>query len=375
MEVWFRQTAPYYGLEDEPTPFPVPGWMWNYEQGPKLYGGRMRFIRRMDELGFDGIIFTEHHFGPNGGLMPSPVVLLAAATQVTERIKLATMGIALALYPQPLRIAEELAMIDNLSNGRLIPGFISGTPQNLYAYNVPAGEERGRYHEAYDLIVKAWTEEEPFEWHSQYYDYECVSILPRPYQRPYPRAWTTATSKESIEWAATKGMGFMSHGPTIECADRLTFYKEHAEAECGWSPGPADLGIAREMFVMAKKTDVDAYIREVFEHDQVHGFTHRAVNPRLRAIDQERFKFRSYDYLTAVDSPFQGSSMTVKGHQTGQFLAGTPDELIAEIIAQKEATGAGVLVVRSEVGGVDLDQALEGLELFAREVLPVVQKL
>jgi alkanesulfonate monooxygenase SsuD/methylene tetrahydromethanopterin reductase-like flavin-dependent oxidoreductase (luciferase family) len=349
--------------------------MWKRDRGPDLYAGRMRFIRRMDEMGYDGIIFTEHHFGPNGGLMPSPIVLLAAATQVTERIKLATMGIALALYPHPLRVAEELAVIDNLSRGRLVPGFISGTPQNLYAYNIPAEEERGRYHEAYDLIVKAWTEEEPFEWHSQYYDYECVSILPRPFQQPYPRAWTTATSKESIEWAASKGMGFMSHGPTVECANRLGYFKEYAGEQWGWTPGPADLGIAREMFVAPHKADMETYIHERFQADRVHSFAHRAENTRLREIDEERYKVRSYDYLTAVDSPFQGAAMTADGYRTGQFLAGTPDELIEEIIKQKEATGAGVLVIRSEVGSVDLDEALEGLELFAREVLPVVQRL
>src|SRR5919199_4153094 len=163
MQVWFRQTAPYYypSPDGSPTPFPVPGWMWDRARGEQLYADRMRFIRRLDELGFDGIIFTEHHAGPNGGLTPSPIVLLAAASQVTQRAKLVTMGITLALYPHPLRVAEELAMLDNLCHGRLVPGFISGTAQNLYAYNVPAAEERARYHEAYDLIVKAWTEPEP----------------------------------------------------------------------------------------------------------------------------------------------------------------------------------------------------------------------
>src|SRR5579871_3945981 len=151
MQVWFRQTAPYYYSDESQTPFPVPGWMWDRARGEGLYAERMHFIQRLDELGFDGIIFTEHHYGANGGLMASPIVLMAAATQVTERIKLATMGIALALYPQPVRVAEELAMVDNLSHGRLVAGFISGTPQNLYAYNVPAHEERERYHEAYDL--------------------------------------------------------------------------------------------------------------------------------------------------------------------------------------------------------------------------------
>src|SRR5436190_8234968 len=160
MEVWIRQSMAYRWRDDSPTPFPVPGWMWDRERGKELYQDRMKFARRVDELGYDAIIFTEHHYGPNGGLTPSPLIGLAAASQVTERIKLATMGIALALYPHPVRVAEELAVIDNLSGGRLVPGFISGTPQNLFAYSVPPEEERDRYHETYDHMVKAWTEDE-----------------------------------------------------------------------------------------------------------------------------------------------------------------------------------------------------------------------
>jgi alkanesulfonate monooxygenase SsuD/methylene tetrahydromethanopterin reductase-like flavin-dependent oxidoreductase (luciferase family) len=375
MEVWFRQTAPYYNVSDEPMPFPVPGSLWDRPRGVKLYDKRMRFIRRLDELGFDAVIFTEHHYGPNGGLMPSPTVLMAAATQVTERIKLATMGITLALHPQPVRVAEELAMVDNLCHGRLVPGFISGTAQNLYAYSVPVEEERERYHEAYDLIVKAWTEEDPFEWHSTYYDYECVSILPRPLQVPHPPVWTTATSKESIQWAASKRMGFMSHGPTVEAAERLAYYKQYAETECAWSPAPSQLGIARELYVVSTAHNIDDRIREVFETDRAYSFENLAANASLRAVGRARSSLRSYDYLTTVDSPFQGAAMTVQGRHSGQFLAGDPEMLIEEITAQQRTTGAGVLVVRNELGSVDVDRALEGLELFAREVLPVVHQL
>src|SRR5918911_70652 len=167
MEVWIRQSMAYHPHVDGPMPFPVPGWMWDHELATSLYGERMPYIRRMEECGFDGVIFTEHHYGPNGGLTPSPMIALAAATQVTERIKLATMGIALALYPHPVRVAEELAMIDNLSHGRLVVGFISSGGQSLYAYNIPVEGERERYHEAYDLIEKAWVEPNPFEWHSE----------------------------------------------------------------------------------------------------------------------------------------------------------------------------------------------------------------
>jgi len=95
----------------------------------------------------------------------------------------------------------------------------------------------------------------------------------------------------------------------------------------------------------------------------------------LRSIDQERRSERSFNYLTVANKPFFGSAMNREGRQIGQFLAGDPDMLIEEITAQKKATGAGILVIRNEMGPIDLPEALEGLELFAKEVLPIVQKL
>jgi len=146
-------------------------------------------------------------------------VLLAAASQVTERIKLITMGIQLSLYPQPVRVAEELAMANNLSGGRVVAGFVSTTAASLYAYNVTATEDRARYHEAYDLIVKAWTESEPFEWHGDYFDYPCVSILPRRSRAASP-VWTVAASAESLQWAAQRHMALLSSGPTSRALRR-----------------------------------------------------------------------------------------------------------------------------------------------------------
>ncbi|NIO08910.1 MAG: LLM class flavin-dependent oxidoreductase, partial [Deltaproteobacteria bacterium] len=80
MEVWIRPSYYYLSQFDEPMPFPVPGRMWDRSRGEKLYDDHMRFVRSLDELGFDGVLFTEHHYGPNGGLTPSPNVFLSAAT-------------------------------------------------------------------------------------------------------------------------------------------------------------------------------------------------------------------------------------------------------------------------------------------------------
>ncbi len=372
MDVWVRQSMPYHCQEDRLMPYPVPGWMWDRALGEQLYAERMRFIRRVDQLGFDGLIFTEHHYGPNGGLTPSPTVMLAAATQVTERIKLITMGISLALYPHPVRVAEELAMVDNLSHGRLVVGFISSGGQNLYAYNVAVQEERGRYHEAYDLIVKAWTEENPFAWHGAHFDYECVSILPRPLQVPHPAMWTTATSAESIQWAASKRIRFVSHGPTREVAERLDYYRHYAETTCGWAPEPRDVGMAREFFIGPTRDAVEEMVDRVFTREQASEYPFIFEHPKLAELERERYTVRSYDYLSTKRA-FRGAAWNVGGMRSGQFLVGDPDSLIQQILDQQRATGAGVLIIRPELGDMSLQAVGDGLELFAREVLPVLR--
>lgn len=375
MEVWIRQSMPYHPHTDGPMPFPVPGWMWDRALGEKLYTDRMPYIRRVDELGYDGIIFTEHHYGPNGGLTPSPTVVMAAATQVTERIKLVTMGVSLALYPQPVRVAEELAIVDNLSHGRLVFGIISSGAQNMYAYNVSPEEERGRHHEAYDLIIKAWTEENPFEWHSQYYDYKCISILPRPLQVPHPPVWTTASADQTLEWAARNHVGLIASGPTSQCADILNYYQNHAEAQCGWTPTAANRGIAREFFIAPTKAKIQQMVDEVFSRERENAYPHMFQDPNLRELDRQRYNFRTYTYRKEGGPAIRGVGRGRAQMESGHFLVGDPESLTEQILEQHRACNIGVLVIRPEMGNMPLEEVADGLELFAREVLPVLKKV
>jgi alkanesulfonate monooxygenase SsuD/methylene tetrahydromethanopterin reductase-like flavin-dependent oxidoreductase (luciferase family) len=375
MEVWIRQSMPYHPHTDGPMPFPVPGWMWDRPFGEGLYSDRMKFIRRVDELGYDGIIFTEHHYGPNGGLTPSPTVMMSAATQVTERIKLVTMGISLALYPHPVRVAEELAMVDNLSHGRLVFGLISSGAQNLYSYSVPVAEERGRHNEAYDLIVRAWTEPSPFEWHSDYFDYPCVSILPRPVQVPHPRVWTTASADQTLQWAAEKGIGMIASGPTTQCADILNYYQNHAETQCGWTPTADNRGTAREFFIAPTKAKVQEMLDEIVSREGENAYPHMFTHPDLQELEQQRYQFRTYSYKKGGGRAIRGVGRGTAQIQSGQFIVGDPDSLTEQILEQHRLCGNGVLVIRPEMGNLTLDQVADGLDLFAREVLPVLAKI
>jgi len=373
MEVWIRPSYYYLSRLDEPMPYPVPGHMWDRSLGEKLYGDHMRFIRSVDQLGFDGVLFTEHHAGPNGGLTPSPTVFLAAASQITERIKLVIMGIALALYPHPVRVAEELAMLDNLCHGRLEVGFISSGAPSLYAYNLPVSEEGGRYHEAYDLVIKAWTEENPFEWHSQYYNYKCVSILPRPLQLPHPPIWTVAASTEGLQWAAEHRLRLICSGTLDGAAENLNYFRNYAATECGWTPEPTDLGIARELYIGRTKSQVHEKMEELFHREGDMAYKQVTEAPQLASLQRERRGTRSYSHQKQTARRV-GEHRTEEAMRGGSFLIGDPDAITEQILHQREVTGAGVVAIRLELGDVDLDEVTDNLELFSREVLPVLRK-
>jgi alkanesulfonate monooxygenase SsuD/methylene tetrahydromethanopterin reductase-like flavin-dependent oxidoreductase (luciferase family) len=375
VEVWIRQSMAYHPHVDGPMPFPVPGWMWDGDLGHELYSQRMPYIRRMDELGFDGIIFTEHHYGPNGGLTPTPIVLLSAATQVTQRIKLVTMGIQLAAYQQPVRVAEELAVVDHLSQGRLVVGLISTGAQTLYALNLKEEEEAGRYHEAYDLIVKAWTDPNPFEWRGEYFDYECVSILPRPYQQPHPPVWTTARSDQSIRWAAQKRIGFVAAGPTNQCIEILDAYQSSAQSEFGWTPTAKDRAIFREIFVAPSKASFEEKFAEIAAQERENEYPHQLEHRDLRGLERGTYTPKTYSWKKDGGRPARGVGRGMSQVQSGHYLLGDPDSLIEQIVEQQKATGAGVLVIRPEVGNLSLPEVADSMELFAREVLPAIRDL
>ncbi len=136
--------------------------------------------------------------------MPSPNLIAAVLTQRTRRIKIGIFGNLPALHAHPLRLAEEVAMLDVMSGGRVISGFVRGVPQEFLAYSLPLADARPRMTEAWDLVVKAWTEREPFAWHGKYFNYDRVSIWPRPLQEPHPPILLPADSDEGLEIAASR---------------------------------------------------------------------------------------------------------------------------------------------------------------------------
>src|SRR5437868_1304261 len=192
-------------------PFPLPGSYFDPEVAARSYEQQLAVWEEMDKLGYDGVGLNEHHTTPHG-MMNSPNMMAAAAAQRTKKLKFFILGNLLPLH-NPLRIAEELAMADCISRGRIMAGFARGVPREYKVFDVPMSESRARFDEALEVILKAWTND-TFTHEGKFWKYKDIAIWPRPYQAPHPPVWIPFTgSKETIECAAAGNHDAAIHHP------------------------------------------------------------------------------------------------------------------------------------------------------------------
>ena len=199
MKVYAFDLLPWPHLS-QPSYYPDPNSLFDPARGTRVYAEHLEQMALYEEYGFDAVCMNEHHSKPYG-LMPSPNLIAAALTQRTKHIKIGILGNLPALHGHPVRLAEEIAMLDCMSGGRIISGFVRGVPQEYLALTIPLGEARDRLNEAWDLIIKAWTTHEPFSWRGKYWSYDHVSIWPRPLQQPHPPIVLPADSDEGLDTA------------------------------------------------------------------------------------------------------------------------------------------------------------------------------
>ena len=206
--LWFH-LMPYKELPDDFKEKHPSVWvdihssLFDPKRAHHMYNEFLDELEHAAECGFDAICCNEHH--SNGyGLMPSPNLIATALARRTTNTAICVLGNSLALYNPPTRVAEEFAMIDCISGGRLIAGFPVGTPMDTtYAYGTNPSQLRDRYYEAHDLVLRAWTEQETFAFNGRFNQQRYVNIWPRPIQQPHPPIWIPgAGSVETWRWAA-----------------------------------------------------------------------------------------------------------------------------------------------------------------------------
>jgi len=361
-------------------PYPLSNKHFKPDVAARTYAEHLEAWEELDRLGYDGVGFNEHHCSPYG-LMNSPNLLAAAVAQRTKNLKLLIYGNLLPLH-EPLRLAEELAMLDCMSNGRLISGFARGIPREYQVHNVPLAQSRARFEEAFDIITRAWSEE-IFSYDGVFWSYKDVALWPRPVQRPRPPIWMPIVgSKESIEFAArhdlpiTPGLG-RSQG----LRDDIIRYYARCLAQSGYRITPDHLSLGISAYVADSKAQA---VREMGPH---HLYFNRTLFSHGNFTETDRQRQTGYASAASTDyvSPenlraaqfaredFRGLTMSDVERQAEQMPWGTADEVAKRILAAADSAGANTVQVSLNRGVLPHELFMNQIRRFAAEVLPSLQ--
>ena len=206
--------------------------------GSRLYNNYIEQYMLAEEVGIDGIMLNEHHNAPFC-MQAKANIFAAILAGMTKKAKIVMLGNPLPLAENPIRLAEELAMIDMISKGRLVSGFVRGGGQEQLATGVNPAFNRERFEEAHDLVVQAWTRPGPFRFEGTHYQHRVVNPWAVPLQKPYPRVWIPGViSKETIVWAAQQRYPYIALNTSIEQTKKIWELYDSVAADVGYVGGP-----------------------------------------------------------------------------------------------------------------------------------------
>jgi alkanesulfonate monooxygenase SsuD/methylene tetrahydromethanopterin reductase-like flavin-dependent oxidoreductase (luciferase family) len=308
-----------------------------------------------EQLGFDWISLSEHHYSPRI-LTPSPPMAAAYIAARVHAITIALLGPIVA-HSNPVRLAEELAMLDTMAPGRVVIGLLRGTSNEALTYDLNPGESRERTDEGMELILKAWSEPQPFGWQGRHFQYRTVSVWPRPTTQPHPPTYALGTSREA---AARNRVGLgVSYGPFDVMGKATGYYREQC-ASHGWAPEPDQI-IFRANIILAETDDAAQRMLEAYP-----------ARPAFSLGDGVADALRELD---ARNIAGEARPASINRALPINFVGG-PDTIVAQIRQCREKTGAGVIDLGFQTpGSSDAGSHLSVMEMFGKKVLPHIRDI
>jgi alkanesulfonate monooxygenase SsuD/methylene tetrahydromethanopterin reductase-like flavin-dependent oxidoreductase (luciferase family) len=359
-------TTRYDGPADHGV-WPAPTDTYSTEWAERSMQRTLQQLQLGDELGFDWVTVAEHHFAPFS-MTPNPMVMAAALVNVVKKAKIAVLGPDIPIL-DPVRVAEEMAMVDTLTGGRVIAGLMRGSANEYVTYNINPAESRERFEEALHLIRMAWTEVQPFGWQGRFYEYRSICIWPRPVQQPHPPIYMSTASPEAGEFAARNRLGAGFAFTTLQIATKAA---AHYRAQCrahGWEPGPEQVIYRLAMHVA--ETDEQA-IEEMTAAGG--GLPSLGLSFRNRAVEQAVAGSGYYGRdIETQRARLQSRGAVLERIEKGQIIVGSPETALKQIKRIRDELGAGILdlAVASQLG----DKVMSAIELFGTKVLPRMHEL
>ena len=354
-----------------------------------------------DELGWDYVWFVEHHFLTGFSMSPCPEVIFGALSKLTKRIRIG-FGVVILPYHHPVRVAERVAMVDHLSNGRVDFGTGRSAPYEQTGMGIDPRDTRDMWEESLTMVPKIW-ESDYFEWEGRFWNVPSRQVLPKPYQKPHPPIWVAALQPSTYELAAQKGIGCMALGVSAPSVlePHIKKYKEDVQkanpvgqfindqwlsATMGYCD--EDNKAARELCTESLKTffgpdkpylqgQKDLYQRLV---DQWGGVPDHLSQNFSRYVDVEASQ-PSAEQTNGVDLS-GGTTLARRAWEEmdadtlaerGVIVAGDPESCI-KAIKLHEATGVDQLQFLMATETVEHKKVMKSIEMFGKYVIPEFKK-
>ena len=329
----------------------------------RYYDQCLRLAERADLFGYHSIKTVEHSFYDYGGHSPNPCVFLSAIAARTKRIRLIT-GAVIPAFHHPAHLSGDLAMLDNMSNGRLDAGFGRAfLPKEFEVYGVSMEESRGRFEEGISMIKRLWTEESVTQ-KGKYWNLEDVRLMPRVVQKPHPPIWIAAiSSAESFVYAAKNGFNVMivpyagKPGQLQECVKHY----RRVWAESGHGAGKEKVQVAQFCCVAETREKARAGYERIMTR-YLETFGDAVTSWQGKSSDQ----YPGYDKMVASILATQPNDIIANN----AAFVGTPDEVIDQVHRCVEAFGPIEPSMQMNFGGSSDEHAFRTLNLFGDKVMP-----
>ena len=343
-------------------------------KGHTVYNDYLDMLEFAAEQGFDGVGVNEHHQNAYG-MMPSPQIMAATLARRTRDVSILLLGQSIAYYNPPTRVAEEMAMLDVISGGRLIAGFPVGTSMDgNFAVGVNPATLRERYQEAHDLIKKSWAEPEVFAWNGKFHKLRYVNIWPRPIQYPSPPVWIPGGgSIETWDFCAENdyNYSYLSFSGYLRAENLMKGFWQRME-ELGQDYNPYQGAFAQQICVANNMAEA----QELYE-EHVRYFFERCLHVAPEFADAPGYRTEATIRagLQAQVGIAGGSARALDLSwdeliEEGFILAGSPDDVAEQMEKVADTLNVGHIVALMHIGNMPLEKTLYNTELFGSKVIP-----
>ena len=381
-EIYWFSEQPYGAVNDQDLEkydsgrLDFPNSYFDPQKAHVLYNQYHEQYALADEVGFDGIMTNEHH-ASYWCMKPSVNLDAAVIAKLTKNTKIAILGNVIAVN-DPVRMAEEIAMLDCYSGGRIISGFVRGTAVETLAAGIPPTENRGRFEEAHDLIIKCWTEPGPFRFEGEWYQYRVVNPWVVPMQKPRPDIWFPGTgSPESVVWAAKHRHPYMNLGALVDTTKWLKQVYIDTAKEEGYQAGPEHFGYLLRCLV----ADTDEKAIEI-GREFMWTMGHRNRGPKEHN-DPPGYQSRAAVAVKAqrpVGNVAGGGGLGVgfsyeELQGVNNIIVGNPDTVTRKLTEMIEGLSPGYIHIYGNEGAMAHKDVMRSIELLGREVIPALHEV